>query len=218
MKRSQWIWALLLLTSASFAPAARAADPEALRQKLEKIKADREKARAAARATATPQPTAAPTPTPPPPPPPTATTTATSSAPKPTASAAASVAAPKPSAVPSAIAPTASVAPSASAVPASVALSDVEQLRKSRPDRKHREAQNLRERWGELVNNEQAKAELRLHAQRGAYLQRIRQLAESKNDSKLVESIDKLITVEERRSADAMNALRTAALPSGGKP
>ena len=66
------------------------------------------------------------------------------------------------------------------------------------------------------MSQDAAKAELRQHAQRLAYLQRIRQLAEGKNDAKLVESVDKLITAEERRNADAMNALRTSA--AGGKP
>lgn len=211
IKRSRSTWALILLALASSAATtASAADPEALRQKLEKIKADREKARAAARAAASQQPAATATPTTTPP------TTATA---LPTATATAS-ATPKASATPSATPPTASAsaAPAASSAAKAPVLPEIEQLRKTRPDRKHREAQNLRERWGELVTKDSAKAELRQHAQRLAYLQRIRQLAETKNDLKLVESVDKLITEEERRDADAMNALRTSAASTGAKP
>lgn len=66
----------------------------------------------------------------------------------------------------------------------------------------------LQQRWGELLNDDKAKAELKLHAQRFAYLQRIRGLAEQAGDLKLVESIDVLVTKEEKRDGDALNALR----------
>jgi len=222
MKRSLSISALLILAAASVAPPVFGADPEATRQKLEKLKADREKARQAARANASAQPAAT---TPPPPattPPPAATTPPP---PPPAATAvpsvkpAASVAPPpSTSATPAA---SASAAPAASATPAATLALELEQLRKTRPERKHREAASLRDRWGDLATSEQAKAELKQHAQRAAYLQRIRQLGESRNDSKFVESVDKLITAEERRNAHAMNALRSpTAVPatSGGKP
>jgi hypothetical protein len=213
MKRSQSIVLLALLAFvSSAAPSAHAADPEELRQKLEKIKADREKARAAARAAASQQPAATAAPTATTAPAPTATAQPTTTA-APTASAAPKASA-APSAVPAASA-SATATASASVTPAALGI---DQLRKTRADRKHREAQNLRDRWGELVGKDAAKAELRQHAQRLAYLQRIRQLAESKNDSKLVESVDKLITEEERRDADAMNALRTSAAANGARP
>lgn len=75
----------------------------------------------------------------------------------------------------------------------------------------------MKDRWGELTKDERGRAELKLHAQRSAYLQRIRALAEKNNDAKMVESVDKLITKEETRNANAMNALRTGgpAAPSG---
>jgi hypothetical protein len=109
--------------------------------------------------------------------------------------------------------------PSASAAPAP-ALSGIEELRRTRPDRRRAELTALRERWGDLVAADRAKDELKLHAQRSAYLQRMRALADQANDPKFVASVDKLITQEERRDADAMNALRSgaAAPASGGKP
>ena len=59
-----------------------------------------------------------------------------------------------------------------------------------------------------------ASAELKQHAQRTAYLQRIRALASKANDAKTVTAVDILITKEDARDADAMNALRSGALPT----
>jgi hypothetical protein len=84
----------------------------------------------------------------------------------------------------------------------------IDKLRATRSDRRHAEVEKLQQRWGDLLADERAKAELTLHAQRSAYLQRIRSLAASSNDPKLLESVDQLITQEDRRDADAMNALR----------
>jgi hypothetical protein len=114
---------------------------------------------------------------------------------------------------------TASAAPLASARPKTVDPSKVvdvvavsiEKLRATRQDRRHTEAERMQQRWGELAFDGRAKAELALHGQRVAYLQRIRVFAEKANDTKLVESVDQLITQEERRDADAMNALRSGA-------
>jgi hypothetical protein len=110
--------------------------------------------------------------------------------------------------------PTAIASASASARPKVVApttqvVAAIDKLRSTRPERRHAEVDKLRQRWGELVDDDRAKAELSLHAQRTAYLQRIRGLAVSSNDPKLVESVDQLITQEDRRDADAMNALRS---------
>jgi hypothetical protein len=94
---------------------------------------------------------------------------------------------------------------------AAPAPTTVDKLRSTRPDRRHAEVERLQQRWGDLLSDDRAKAELKLHAQRVAYLQRIRSLAEKSNDPKLLESVDQLITQEERRDADAMNALRSGA-------
>ena len=145
----------------------------------------------------------------------TATTTASS---RPATSASASVAS---SAKPPASAtPTGSASAVASAIPprdrtdtAAIAL-DLEALKKSRTDRRHAEIVDLQQRWGtSLLSDARAGAELKQHAQRIAYLQRIRALAVKANDAKLVGSVDTAITKEELRNANAMNALRSGALP-----
>ena len=64
-----------------------------------------------------------------------------------------------------------------------------------------------------MLRDTRAGAELKLHAQRTAYLQRIRALATKANDSKTVQAVDILITKEDNRNAEAMNALRSGALP-----
>lgn len=134
---------------------------------------------------------------------PTAATTGTA-APKATASASASAAA---SAAPPA---------SASAAPPPAILGlDLEELKKTRVDRRKVEIQALQARWGsELLRNDRAAAELKQHAQRTAYLQRIRALASKANDAKTVQAVDILITKEDTRNADAMNSLRSGALPT----
>jgi hypothetical protein len=73
----------------------------------------------------------------------------------------------------------------------------------------------LQARFGNaLLADPRSATELKLHAQRIAYLQRIRALAVKANDAKLVKDVDTSITKEELRSANAMNALRSGALPA----
>jgi hypothetical protein len=96
---------------------------------------------------------------------------------------------------------------------AAIAL-DLEALKKSRPDRRHAEVVDLQQRFGDLLSDARSAPELKLHAQRIAYLQRIRALAVKANDAKLVGSVDIAITKEELRSANALNALRSGALPT----
>lgn len=174
----------------------------------------------AATQTATPTPAATPTtapttrPTTTPTAAPTTAPTTTNTAPT---AAATGTAAPKATASASASA-AASAAPPASASaappPAIVGL-DLEELKKTRVDRRKVEIQALQARWGsELLRNERAAAELKQHAQRTAYLQRIRALASKANDAKTVQAVDILITKEDTRNADAMNSLRSGALPT----
>jgi hypothetical protein len=97
---------------------------------------------------------------------------------------------------------------------AAIAL-DLEALKKSRPERRHAEVADLQARFGNaLLADPRSAAELKLHAQRIAYLQRIRALAVKANDAKLVKDVDTSITKEELRSANAMNSLRSGALPT----
>jgi hypothetical protein len=217
MKRIYGLTAALLLASLTMAPLARAQSTAAAQAARLKRLQDQQAAvlarvkAAQAASSAAAQPTATPTVPPPPPPNPTATTTATV-APKPSATAAASASASaKPVTSASAVPVT-----SASAAPAPVLLAlDIDALRKTRPERRHAALSALQARWGELVSDARAASELKLHAQRSAYLQRIRALAEKAKDTTFVASVDALITKEDARDADAMNALRSGALPAG---
>ena len=119
-------------------------------------------------------------------------------------------------------APTGSAAPatSGSAAPVKAAVHpdttaialDLEALRKSRPERRHAEFVDMQSRWGSLLSDARSADELKLHAQRFAYLQRIRALGAK--DPAFVKSVDELITKEETRDSDALNALRSGALPT----
>ena len=70
------------------------------------------------------------------------------------------------------------------------------------------------------MRDENAKAELKTHAQRVARLQRIRALAEKAKNQKLIVSIDEIMTTEEIRHGNAMNTIRTgtpATVKAGGQ-
>lgn len=90
---------------------------------------------------------------------------------------------------------------------------DIETLRKDRTDRRRSTVERLRKRWGSLLANEKGTADLKQHARRVAFLQRIRLVAESKKDAKSVEAVDELLTQEDERHTKAMNSLREGALP-----
>ncbi len=134
-----------------------------------------------------------------------------------TPTAAASVAPPKATA---SAAASAAPATSGSAAPVNAAVHpdttaialDIEALRKSRPDRRHAEFLDMQSRWGNLLSDPRSADELKLHAQRLAYLQRIRALGAK--DPAFVKTVDALITKEETRNSDALNALRSGALPT----
>jgi len=70
----------------------------------------------------------------------------------------------------------------------------------------------MQSRWGNLLSDPRSAEELKLHAQRLAYLQRIRALGAK--DPVFVKGVDALITKEETRNSDALNALRSGALPA----
>ena len=57
--------------------------------------------------------------------------------------------------------------------------------------------------------------DLKNHARRVAYLQRARLVADAKKDKKSVELVDLLLTEEDQRHSNAMNALREGALSVG---
>ena len=233
MKLNPTIAAALLVASgfvASQALAQGGAPTKAAEaQRLAQIKAQRDAKIAAAKArqntiqrpTATPTPTPAPTPIAAPTvaPTPTATPTAVATT-RPTATptaaptgaggAAATTAAPTGA---GGAAAASSATPVALPKPPPVLGLDLEELKKTRPERRKVEFGQLQARWGELLRDQRASTELKLHAQRTAYLQRIRSLASKANDAKTVQAVDVLITKEDTRNADAMNALRSGALP-----
>jgi len=219
MNKTRSLAAVALLAFTTITPAAFAqSTPAAQAARQQKLQAAQAAARArasAAAATASSAPTVAPTTAPtvaPPPATATATATAAPSAaataapPKTTASAAASTA---PATSGSAVA--AQVRPD----PTALAL-DIEALRKSRSDRRHAEFAGMQARWGSLLSDPRSADELKLHAQRLAYLQRIRALGAK--DPAFVKSVDALITKEETRNSDALNALRSGALPAAAIP
>jgi hypothetical protein len=189
------------------APPANPNSPAAIR--AARIRAAQ--AAAAAAAKAPPPPTTPPVVTPPPTTPPVTATVA----PKATATA--------PKAIATAPAASGSVKPVTSAAPAAVALPthtdtaaialDLDALKKTRPDRRHAEFLDLQARFGGLLSDPRATAELKQHAQRIAYLQRVRALGVKANDANFVKGVDALITTEETRDANALNSFRTGALP-----
>lgn len=86
---------------------------------------------------------------------------------------------------------------------------ELKELRSTRDERRAKEVEKIRARWGELVNESASRAELRRHARRVAFLQRARAVAEEdKTLAKLVVQIDELLTQEETRHGKVMNALR----------
>ncbi len=200
---------LAVLGAASRADAQATAPNAAAAARLAKLKARQDAIIAAAKAKAA---TTATTPT-------AATATPAATTAKPVVTAA-----PTTTATPAASAsakPVASATAATSAVPAasathpdttSIAL-DLDALKKSRPDRRHAEFLDLQARFGSLLADPRAVAELKQHGQRIAYLQRIRALGVKANDANFVKSVDALITTEETRDASALNALRTSALP-----
>jgi hypothetical protein len=222
MNKIHSLTAIALLTSLTITPvafgqssaAAQAARLQKLKTEQAAVLARVKAAQAAATAAPTVAPTTAPTPVVAPKPPTVVilkppTTVATVA---PTASVA-----PKPATSASAAPATSgSVAPVASAAPAAAALAlNLDELKKTRTDRRHAEVVDLQNRWGTLLSDPRSSAELKLHAQRSAYLQRIRALGEKANDATFVKGVDALITKEDGRDADAMNALRSGALPAG---
>lgn len=212
--------------------------------RLQKLKAQRDAAIAAAKQRAAGNPTTTPTTSPttpsttisrtsPIPPgattaaptttPTAAATTAPTTTPTAAATTTAKTAASASAAASNSAKPAGSAAPVGSAAPlppkdrtdtAAIAL-DLEALKKSRADRRHAEVVDLQARFGDsLLADARSAPELKLHAQRIAYLQRIRALAVKANDAKLVGNVDIAITKEELRSANALNALRSGALPT----
>ncbi len=93
--------------------------------------------------------------------------------------------------------------------------SDIDTLRKDRGDRRKSTVERLRRRWGRVLGEEKGASDLKLHARRVAFLQRVRVVAEGKKDKKTVEAVDELLTKEDDRHSKAMNTLREGSLTTG---
>jgi hypothetical protein len=220
MNKTRTLAALALLAfstvnSVAFAQSTPAAQAARQQQLLAAQAAARARAAAAAAAaTGTTAPTATPTTAPTTAPTPAATVTKPTTTTAPSAST--TVAPPKAtaSATPAA---SGSAAVKAPAQPDTAAIAlDIEALRRNRPERRHVEFVDMQARWGNLLSDARTADELKLHAQRLAYLQRIRALGAK--DPAFVKGVDALITKEETRNSDALNALRSGALPVAVPP
>jgi hypothetical protein len=229
MKKHFYIASALLLTCGAIASQAvgQSGGTSARDARLQKLKERREALLAAkaaqtgtatATTTATTPPTTTATATATTPPTTTATATATATTTASATTTTTTTATPSATAATSASAATSnSAAPSASVAPTppEALVLDLAALKRTRPERRKAEVRALQARWGdELLRDSRAGEELKRHAQRTAYLQRIRALASKANDSKTVEAVDVLITKEDLRNGSAMNALRSGALPT----
>jgi hypothetical protein len=90
-----------------------------------------------------------------------------------------------------------------------------EERRGDRQERRKARREEIRQRWGDLAQRPEARAELRVHARRMARLHRIRALAQQAGKTEVVERADKLIAKERERHQRAMDHIRTK---QGGKP
>lgn len=95
-------------------------------------------------------------------------------------------------------------------------VGDIAALRKDRGERRKASVERARKRWGEsLLSDPKGSTDLKNHSRRVAYLQRARIVADAKKDKKSVELVDLLLTEEDQRHSNAMNALREGALSVG---
>jgi hypothetical protein len=94
----------------------------------------------------------------------------------------------------------------------------LEQKRKTRDARRKARKEGLKKRWGDTIQMPEIKAELRRNARRMARLQRIKELATDKENEKLLERVDKLITMETGRHERRMIQLsqQAVAAKTGG--
>ena len=92
-------------------------------------------------------------------------------------------------------------------------------MRESMKERRHDHQRAIERRWGAALAHPACREELRHHARREAFLERALFLARTevtKDQEKLVERIEKLMTKEDERHARAMERLK--ATPAGATP
>jgi hypothetical protein len=84
-----------------------------------------------------------------------------------------------------------------------------EELANTREERRHQRIEAIRAKWeAAFLSSEEAQAEIALHAERMARLDRMRRLAEANDDGKLVVRIDVAIERENGRHDTRMETLK----------
>ncbi|HVK64683.1 MAG TPA: hypothetical protein VM694_09420 [Polyangium sp.] len=93
---------------------------------------------------------------------------------------------------------------------------DKKELREDRKAKREARRKELREKWGDVVKQPDARAELTVHARRVARLAQARKVAETDGKKELVTRIDKLVEKENARHQRVMDRLKEKG--SGGAP
>ncbi|HWZ88767.1 MAG TPA: hypothetical protein VNW92_07950 [Polyangiaceae bacterium] len=92
-----------------------------------------------------------------------------------------------------------------------VAVKDPKTWNDGRPQRAGQHRSEIASTWGNAVNTPDAQAELKLHADRMARLNRILDIANQKGDTALAARVQTDIQTETDRDAQAMQAIRAKA-------
>jgi hypothetical protein len=90
----------------------------------------------------------------------------------------------------------------------------LEDLRKTRGERRQAHIKKWREKWGDLANRPNVRAEVKVHARRIAKLNHMRRLADGAGKTELVARIDKLIERENTRHQASLDKFKA----EGAKP
>ncbi|MCK6588080.1 MAG: hypothetical protein HUU21_38580 [Polyangiaceae bacterium] len=84
----------------------------------------------------------------------------------------------------------------------------IEDLRQTRKERRLDRLKKWREKWGDIANRPNVKAEVKVHARRMARLNHMRRLADANGKTELVARIDKLIEREQARHTAALERFK----------
>ena len=84
----------------------------------------------------------------------------------------------------------------------------IEDLRQTRTERRKEHLKKWREKWGDLANRPNVKAEVKVHARRMARLNHMRRVADGAGKTELVARIDKLIAREQARHTAALERFK----------
>jgi hypothetical protein len=84
----------------------------------------------------------------------------------------------------------------------------IEDLRQTRQERRREYLKKWREKWGDLANKPNVKAEAKVHARRMARLYQMRRVAEAGGKTELMARIDRLIEREKTRHTAALEKFK----------